>query len=267
MAGNQSLERGLTILNLLGTSDAELGIRDIARELTLSPTIVQRLVNTLHANGFVAQASETKRYRLGYRAIVLGSTMRREDRLLSAVTRELADLADKHHLNGYLGVLRDGAAMYLDSIQSSGPISVRILPGSRINLHSTAIGKMLLSTLPEIEVRKILGPEPLTRYTARTRQTIAELLSDLATIRHQGYATVFSENIEGVASAAALVRDARDEPVASISVALLPHENEPSEMANAIRLVRQAAYRCSQSIGYAGPPPRLTDDSTMQEAR
>ncbi|RWX81432.1 IclR family transcriptional regulator [Neorhizobium lilium] len=267
MVGNQSLERGLAILNLLGTSDAELGIRDIARALSLSPTIVQRLVNTLHANGFVAQSSDTKRYRLGYRAIVLGSTMRREDRLLSAVTRELAELADKHHLNGYLGVLRDGSGMYLESIQSSGPISVRILPGSRINMHSTAIGKMLLSTLPDVEVHRVLGAEPLTRYTARTRQTIAEILDDLATSRREGYATVYGENIEGVASAATLIRDARGEPVASISVALLFRENEQREMATAVRLVRQAAYRCSQSIGYAGPAPELTTDSALQEAR
>ncbi|MCD9007832.1 IclR family transcriptional regulator [Luteimonas sp. XNQY3] len=265
MAGNQSLERGLAVLELLDRTEVDLGVRDIARELGLSPTIVQRLVHTLAANGFVAQASETRRYRLGYRSVVLGSTMRREDRLLSAVTRELTQLADQHHLNGYLGVLREGGALYLDSIQSSGPISVRVLPGSHINMHSTAIGKMLLSTLADDTARAVLGPEPLQTYTAATRTSVDAVLADLAAIRRQDFAIVNGENIDSLASAAALIRDAGGQPVAAISVAFLSTERGAISLERAVRLVREAAHRCSQSIGYSGPPPSVAAPEVNEE--
>ena len=50
-------------------------------------------------------------------------------------------LADKHLLNGYLGVLRDNKVVYLHTVQSSGPVVVRISVGSQVNAHSTALGK------------------------------------------------------------------------------------------------------------------------------
>ena len=51
MSGNQSLERGLAILDLLDRAAEPMGIREIAREMKLSPTIVQRLANTLSHSG------------------------------------------------------------------------------------------------------------------------------------------------------------------------------------------------------------------------
>ena len=51
MSGNQSLERGLAILDLLNRAAEPIGIREIARELELSPAIVQRLANTLAQSG------------------------------------------------------------------------------------------------------------------------------------------------------------------------------------------------------------------------
>ena len=112
MSGYQSLDRGLAILDLLDRAMEPMGIREIARELKLSPTIVQRLANTLSQSGFIEQVLETRRYKLGYRAMLLGGTMRSEDRLMASADKELRLLADKHLLNGYLGVLRDNKIVY-----------------------------------------------------------------------------------------------------------------------------------------------------------
>jgi len=140
MSGNQSLDRGLAILDLLDRAAEPIGIREIARELKLSPTIVQRLANTLSQSGFIEQVLETRRYKLGYRAMLLGGAMRSEDRLMASADKELRLLADKHLLNGYLGVLRDNKVVYLHTVQSSGPVVVRISVGSQVNAHSTALG-------------------------------------------------------------------------------------------------------------------------------
>jgi DNA-binding IclR family transcriptional regulator len=42
--GSQSLERGLDVLEIVGAEGADIGVREIARRLRLSPTIVQRMV-------------------------------------------------------------------------------------------------------------------------------------------------------------------------------------------------------------------------------
>jgi len=53
MSGNQSLERGLAVLDLLDRASAPMGVREMARAVALSPTIVQRLANSLARAGYL----------------------------------------------------------------------------------------------------------------------------------------------------------------------------------------------------------------------
>jgi DNA-binding IclR family transcriptional regulator len=75
MNASQSLKRGLKIFELLDGSTTSLGVREIARRLDLSTTIAQRLVNTLATHSYLEQISETRRYRIGPRAVGLGSSV------------------------------------------------------------------------------------------------------------------------------------------------------------------------------------------------
>jgi DNA-binding IclR family transcriptional regulator len=75
MNASQSLERGLKIFELLDGSTTSLGVREIAHRLDLSTTIAQRLVNTLATYSYLEQISETRRYRIGPRAVGLGSSV------------------------------------------------------------------------------------------------------------------------------------------------------------------------------------------------
>ena len=257
MSGNQSLDRGLGILDLLDRAPEPIGIREIAREMKLSPTIVQRLANTLSQSGFIEQVAETRRYRLGYRAMLLGGTMMSEDRLMAAANKELRLLADKHLLNGYLGVLRDNKIIYLHTVQSSGPVVVRISVGSQVNAHSTALGKILLSELETPAVKAVLGRAPYLQLTPNTITQWSALSEELATIRSQGFALSREENIHGVVSFGAIIRSASGKSVAALSAACLSNDRPKSDWPQMIQLVLDAAHRCSTSLGYRGAAIRL----------
>jgi DNA-binding IclR family transcriptional regulator len=262
MATNQSLERGLALLDLLDGHPAQLGIREMARTLALSPAIIQRLANTLVRAGYVEQVPETRRYRLGYRSLLLGAAMRRDDRLLATASGELQRLADDHRLNGYLGVLRDGNVIYLHCAQSSGPIAVRIMPGARCNPHSTAMGKALLAELPPEGVALVVGAPPYERFTANTITEPAPLAEELATIRQQGFAFAREENLPGVISIGTVIRDMSGKVVAAMSVAFLSSERGEAEWPRITQMILDAAHRCSQSLGHPGtvsraPEPKL----------
>ena len=65
--GSQSLERGLDILEMIEAEGGDVGVRELARRLGLSPTIVQRLISSLALRGYIEKNSENARYRLGHR--------------------------------------------------------------------------------------------------------------------------------------------------------------------------------------------------------
>ena len=262
MSGNQSLDRGLAILNLLENAVTPIGIREIAREIDLSPAIVQRLVNTLSQSGFIEQVVETRRYKLGYRSISLGSAMRSDDNLLSIAHGELRLLADKYFLNGYLGALRDNKVVYLHTVQSSGPVVVRIAVGSPVNAHSTALGKILLCELDPSAIKAVLGRAPYRQLTAKTLTQWSALSEELATARSKGFAVSREENINGVVSFGAVIRDGSGKSVAALSAACLSSERPKAEWPQLIQHVLDAAHRCSTAVGYRGAAIRLARVAT-----
>jgi DNA-binding IclR family transcriptional regulator len=252
MSTNQSLSRGLLLLDAVNDSSQPLGVRELARMLDISPSIVQRLANSLMEAGYLQQVPETRKYRLGVRALALGSAMVRSDALYISASEELRFLAEHHQLNGYLGVVQQGAIVYLHTVQSHGAISIRAEAGQRVSPHATALGKALLSELASDRAAAVLGPPP---YAARTKRTITSprsLQKELDEVRTRGYSIADEENDEGVVSIGTPIRNKDGVVVAAISVAFLKAQRGPKEWPGIADLLMRAGLRCSGALGYSG---------------
>lgn len=247
--GSQSLERGLDVLEMIEGEDGTMGVRAIARRLELSPTIVQRLINSLAARGYIEKDRERGNYRLGHRSLALSASGEHDFDYIVTARTELERLAREHYLNGFVSVLRDGRAIYLLAVQADGPIAIRVTPGSEMPLHSTAAGKILLAALPDGEARKLLGSRRMAAITPHTITDPAALLVSLVKVRTNGYATVIEENIPGVLSVGAPVRDRTGSVVAALSVAFPKYVDSGLTLATVTPLVTGAAQRISRTLG------------------
>lgn len=246
---SQSVARGLAVLDLLADSGEDIGVREIARRLALAPSIAQRLISTLAASGYVEHASDGQKYRIGYRTFQVGRTFLAKADLRGTSLPELQAMSERDEVNAYLGVLRDNSMVYLEALQSRGPIAIRSAPGSRGDLHSTAFGKALLAQLPDDEVRRLLGPEPLRALTNKTKTSVASLLKELNEVRRTGYAISDQENLLDVFAVGAVIRDASGEAVAAISGALPRNQLDAKSRQNLCRIVAGAAERISARLG------------------
>lgn len=239
------------MLDAIDVSAEPMGIRELARALDISPSIAQRLANTLIEAGYLQQVVETRRYRLGYRALAIGSSMVRSDALYVNAAAELKLLADHRQLNGYLGVVQQNSVVYLHTVQSSGAIAIRAEAGSRVLAHSTAMGKALVAEMSTEEARTVLGPAP---YAARTAKTITDaeaLALELEITRKRGYAISDEENEVGVVSIGAVIRNSRAAAIAAISVAFLAAQHGKKEWSALADLLVRAAAKCSGALGYS----------------
>jgi DNA-binding IclR family transcriptional regulator len=248
-SGSQSLERGLDILEMIEAESGDIGVRELARRLELSPTIVQRLVSSLAVRGYIEKNLETSRYRLGHRSMVLGASGERGVDYAATARRELDRLAHEHHLNGFVAVLRGGRAIYLLAVQAESPVAIRVSLGSEMPLHSTAAGKVLLASLDDGQARKLVGRAKLAAITPHTITDPAALIASLAKVRRQGYATVVEENIPGVLSVGAPITDRGGNVVAALSVAFPKYLESGLTLQGSIPLVTAAALRISRALG------------------
>ncbi len=245
---NQSVARALAVLELLASSPTPLGVREIARQLSIAPSITQRLLRTLANAGYLEQTGEAQRYGIGYRAFQVGNTFIGQGGIHSAVMPELYAMADQH-INGFLGVLRDRAVVYLATVQSNGPIALIQRPGAQTYLHSTALGKAILAAMPDAQVRDLLERASLPKLTKQTKVSIPQLLTELRQVRQLGYAVNEEENRYGIYSAGAIVRDADNRPVGALSGGVTSSGLTKKERSRVIRLVVEAAHNASRRLG------------------
>jgi DNA-binding IclR family transcriptional regulator len=248
-AGSQSLERGLDVLEVVEAEGGDIGVREIARRLDLSPTIVQRMVTSLARRGYVDKNAETSRYRLGHRSLALGASTEHGSDYIVAARRELERLAHDHSLNGFVSVLHGGRAVYLLAVQAEGPVAIKVAPGSEMPLHSTAAGKVLLAAQTDGEARKLLGHHKLAAITPHTVTDPASVIAALARVRKQGFATVSEENIRGVLSVGAPIRDRSGKMLAALSVAFPKYLDASQTLQSVTPLVTAAAQRISRAVG------------------
>ena len=237
------------MLEIVEGEGGEVGVREIGRRLKLSPTIVQRLVTSLARRGYVEKNSDTSRYRLGYRSMALGANGDHGSDYIVTARRELERLAREHRLNGFVSVLHGGRAVYLLAVQSDGPVAIKVDAGSEMPLHSTSAGKVLLASVGDMEARRLLGPGKLAAITPYTITDPAALVASLGKVRRQGFAVVVEENIRGVLSVGAPIRDRTGKVLAALSVAFPKYLDSGLTLQRITPLVTTAAQRVSHAVG------------------
>jgi DNA-binding IclR family transcriptional regulator len=245
----QTLSRGLDVLQRLADARGDMGVRELARTMTLGPPMVQRLLNTLAAHGFVEQNPQTRKYAIGHRAFVVGRSYVAASTVVDAAMPVLRALVDSTDLNAYVGEIRETSALYLLVLQSRGPIAVRATPGDRTLLHTTAMGKALLAHLEPAAVAGLVGAGALAARTPRSITTLPALLEDLAQARAEGVAVSDEENLPGVYAAGAAVRDRTGHVVAAVSLACAAAMADADARAVIRAQVRDAAAQISRRMG------------------
>ena len=243
----QSVDRALTILELLART-GEAGVTEIAGDLGVHKSTAFRLLATLEAHRLVEQVGDRGRYRLGIGNLRLaGATTARLDLVTEArpVCKQLAaDTGETVNIT----VRSETSALYLDQVAGSSAVQSHNWVGQHIPLHATSNGKVLLSELDEAEVKKAVRSLP--RVTDRTVTTRAKLAAELAQVREAGYAVAVDELEVGLTAAAAPIRNAHGDVVASMSISGPTFRLDDDKLAVVVPLLVAAAIEVSHRLGW-----------------
>jgi DNA-binding IclR family transcriptional regulator len=246
----QSVEAAFDVLECFLHLDSEtLGGTQISRETGLSMNRTFRLLNTLVKRGYIEKDSETKRYRLGARSLILGEAFRRRLNLSKYAEPILEELAEESGDAAHLLVIFEHQAITVDirlgehMVQAAGKV------GELVPFNVGASPKVLLAYLAEPEQAEILDDIEFVSYTPMTITRREELQQELEVIKSQGYCSVGDDYEVGVHAIAAPVFDHQGRVVGGISLTI-PHArfNKQREE-ELIDLVTRSAKRLSGRLG------------------
>lgn len=206
------------VLALLGAFDEEhlvLRLTELAQRAELAPATAHRLVAELTGWGALTRRADGG-YVIGRRIWDLGVLAPAATGLRELAGPYLHDLHAATRATVHLAV-RDGTqALYLDRVSGSVSVPVVSRIGSRLPLHATGVGKVLLAYAPAEIVATVLGR--LDRITPYTITLPGRLQSQLAVVRLEGYAQTSEEMSLGACSVAVPVWYRHTEVVAALGI-------------------------------------------------
>lgn len=254
--GETVTARVLALLHAFSARHPELTLTELAQRAGLPLSTAHRLVGELAAWGALERA-EDGRYRVGLRLWEVGALAPRSLGLRESAMPFLEDLYEVTRQNVQLAVLDGTEVVYVERLSARGAVDVVTRVGSRLPLHATGVGLVLLAHAPTPLQDQVLS-HPLRRYTARTLTDPEQLRRVLSDVRRTGVA-VSDGQIDLVAlSVAAPVRGPRGAVVAALSVVV---PSAGSDARAHVPVVRAAARGISRALSAdgtgrpGGPPP------------
>ncbi|MGY3204729.1 IclR family transcriptional regulator [Streptomyces sp. TE5632] len=209
MAGNSAepgrsvTSRALAILGAFDGRHRRLSLTELAARAGLPVPTAHRLVGELVAWGALSRTASGE-YVVGRRLWDIGLLAPVHTGLQQIASPYLHDLYGATLATVHLAV-RDGLqALYVDRLSGHASVPVVSAIGSRLPLHATGVGKVLLAHAPADVQEEVLADLP--RITPYTVSRPGPLRGQLKKVREDDYATTVEEMSLGACTVAVPIR-------------------------------------------------------------
>ncbi|MEN6670679.1 IclR family transcriptional regulator [Psychrobacter sp. B38] len=199
-SGVQSLEIGLSILDVLIDHNEPMMLKDVAQVMHMHPAKCHRYLVSLIRKNY-ARKLDDGRYGLGARVNALGHTGYTQNNVLERLAHIAHDI--KNTLNCAVQIAKwfNEGPIIIQSVEPDSPISIITRIGSRMPLTTSATGQLFASYQPDTVIEPLImaewqiGKEAQDAALAKKWQRFSQLQ---AKIRTQGYATVTGDMLMGI---------------------------------------------------------------------
>lgn len=209
LAGETPTLRLFAMLELIAAKDGYVSLQGLTEETGLPKPTVHRMLQQLEGGRLLVRQADGRHYGVGSRLrhfaenLLLNATQHgARHSVLRALAEELGESCNVTALSG-------NEIVYLDRVETTEPLRFYLRAGSRVPVHCSASGKLILSQMPAAQRRKLLAHAPLQRHTPHTIVDLETLEAQLEQVGRDGYAVDDEEFLPGLVCVAVLVPNPR----------------------------------------------------------
>jgi len=217
---------------LVESSPPQVGVRQIAAAMNIAPSSAHRILLALSEAGYVRQDRATQRYTLGNEFFRLSQIAVAKAPLRQAALAAMQRLVDSFKESTLLCVYDEWRqevtfAAAVDSARSTG----RLIEMNKWRpVRTSASGMAILACLKEDEVRTIARRANFLRHANTDLAEPGRLRSELAGVRHKGYASAPCQSTAGGVCLAAPIFGTRNKVLGTICVTIPQERAEKDGM-------------------------------------
>jgi DNA-binding IclR family transcriptional regulator len=256
----QAVVRTVRLLDELAATGAHgATLAELARASALREPTAMRYLATLTRSGLAERDATTGRYRLGLRVLVLAERALGDIDPRPIVLPYMEQLRRTYGETVNLAAFREDRIILIEVLEGFGSIRIGAKVGEEDLLHSTALGKAILSRLPRERALALLASRGLSRQTSRSITTMEAIERELEKVRRRGYAIDDEESVEGLRCVGVAILDRRRHPAYGLSISAPATSLSRANVPTVGALLAAVSAKVSQRLGYSdqsegGPP-------------
>jgi len=244
---NNTLIKGIAVLELLAHSERPLSLTQIATELRLAKSNVHRLMQALVDLHYVLRDGDSGDYNASIKLWELGTAVLGKLDLRRHAEQQMNALQEATGETVHLSVLDGNEVVYVHKVESMNPVRAYTQIGGRVPAHCVATGKVLLAfrdmeALLEISTR-------LVSYTPNTIVNPSKFLKEMERIRKNGNAMNRGEWRDGVWGVAAPIMGAKGVAIAALGISGPAERIRKRTFHRSVTQVSTAATLISEKLG------------------
>ena len=238
--GVQSVDRALSIIEVLAEDDEGYRLTDLAVRTGLSTSTVHRLLATLEKRRFVQFDRTESKWHVGAQSFAVGATFTRRRNFTAQAMPYLRKLRDLTRETANLAVVDDESIIVLTRMESREIMRSLTKVGGRVAMVASGVGKAVLATYSDADVSAIIHHHGMPRLTEKS-------------IVRPGYAVDDEEARMGLRCVAAVVYSDCSEPLAAISVSGMTSRVTEERVPELGKIVRDVAAELTVALGGVMP--------------
>lgn len=235
-----AVERVLDIFEAFHKTQKPLSLTDLAEVTGIPKSSCHAIVGTLTARGYLYSLTRPRSLYPTRRFFDIAREIHEKDPFVERIMPMLERLRDASRETVILGKRQGEAVIYLQVVESPHSIRYSAKPGEFKPLHSSSIGKALLGSLKEPELRAQIAGRPLPSITGATLTDPELLVNDILESRRRGFFVTRGENVPDVWAVSAFL-SVNSETLA-VAIAGPRHRMEDNIMEHAQLLVATCSF-------------------------
>lgn len=240
-----AIKRTDDILSAVAASAQPITTAMLMEKLQLSRSTLYLLLSSMERRRWIQKSGDG--YRIGLALFGFGNSFLKYDNLQESFATEATKFVDEYNEVVQLAMLENFNVVYLARKDSMRPVGLISNVGTQLPANCCALGKTLLASLPDEEIKAIL-PDELGGMTDKSVVNKEKLLRELIGIRKKQVACERSEVSIGLNCFAAYVGETASGMKVAVSTSI-PEERYDAEKRKSLTLgIRHLADRIRSRI-------------------
>lgn len=258
--------RLFALLELIAGKDDFVSLQGLVEETGMPKPTLHRMLQQMESAGLLFRQGGGRYYGTGTRLRRLAENLLLNSTQHGARHAVLRSLVDEVGESCNITALSGDEVVYLDRVETPEPLRFYLRPGSRVPVHCSASGKIILSQLSAPQRRKLLAHAPLKAYTSKTVTDLDSLEADVKRARRDGFAMDDEEYLPGLICVAVLVDTGCDRSNMAVAVQAPIMRLTPEKALQLLPALQRAAGVLSRIESEGAGVSRGSDDSTFSDS-